>query len=72
NGDAGRRFGSVGLPLSEPETVVTLSRSGETIVEGSESTRASEHLSTLCKHLGIRGQHHLVVEQSIPSHAGLG
>ncbi|RWO66207.1 MAG: GHMP kinase [Mesorhizobium sp.] len=72
NGDAGRRFGSVGLPLSEPETVVTLSRSGETIVEGSESTRASEHLSTLCKHLGIRGQHHLVFEQSIPSHAGLG
>ena len=26
NGDAGRRFGSIGLPLSEPETVVTLSR----------------------------------------------
>ena len=25
NGDAGRRFGSLGLPLSEPETVVTLS-----------------------------------------------
>ncbi|AZO00933.1 GHMP kinase [Mesorhizobium sp. M9A.F.Ca.ET.002.03.1.2] len=72
NGDAGRRFGSVGLPLSEPETVVTLSRSGETIVEGTESDRAGEHLSTLCRHLGLRGQHRLVVEQSIPSHAGLG
>lgn len=72
NGDTGRRFGSVGLPLSEPETVVTLSRSGKTIIEGSESSRAGEHLSTLCRHLGIRGQHHLVVEQSIPSHAGLG
>lgn len=72
NGDTGRRFGSVGLPLSEPETVVTLSRSSETIVEGTESRRAGEHLSTLCSHLGIRGQHGLVVEQSIPSHAGLG
>ncbi|TIS94523.1 beta-ribofuranosylaminobenzene 5'-phosphate synthase family protein, partial [Mesorhizobium sp.] len=72
NGDTGRRFGSVGLPLSEPETVVTLSRSSETIVEGPESRRAGEHLSTLCSHLGIRGQHRLVVEQSIPSHAGLG
>ncbi|RWM74658.1 MULTISPECIES: beta-ribofuranosylaminobenzene 5'-phosphate synthase family protein [Mesorhizobium] len=72
NGDTGRRFGSVGLPLSEPETTVTLSRSSETIVEGAESRRAGEHLSTLCSHLGIRGQHRLVVEQSIPSHAGLG
>ncbi|RWK72339.1 MAG: GHMP kinase, partial [Mesorhizobium sp.] len=72
NGDSGRRFGSVGLPLSEPETAVTLSRSSETIVEGAESRRAGEHLSTLCSHLGIRGQHRLVVEQSIPSHAGLG
>ncbi|RWE54841.1 beta-ribofuranosylaminobenzene 5'-phosphate synthase family protein [Mesorhizobium sp.] len=72
NGDTGRRFGSVGLPLSEPETVVTLSRSSETIVESTESRRAGEHLSTLCSHLGIRGQHGLVVEQSIPSHAGLG
>ncbi|RWO32019.1 MAG: GHMP kinase [Mesorhizobium sp.] len=72
NGDTGRRFGSVGLPLSEPETVVTLSRSSETIVEGADSRRAGEHLSTLCSHLGIRGQHRLGVEQSIPSHAGLG
>jgi beta-ribofuranosylaminobenzene 5'-phosphate synthase len=72
NGDAGRRFGSLGLPLSEPETVVTLSRAGETIVEGPESDRAGAHLATLCKHLGIRSQHRLVVEQSIPRHSGLG
>jgi beta-RFAP synthase len=71
-GDTGRRFGSVGLPLSEPETVVTLSRSGETRVDGAESKRAGAHLSTLCRHLGIRGHHRLVVEQSIPRHAGLG
>ncbi|MBN9244365.1 MAG: GHMP kinase [Mesorhizobium sp.] len=72
NGDIGRRFGSVGLPLSEPETVVTLSRSGETHVAGDESERAGAHLNTLCRHLGIRNQHRLVVEQAIPRHAGLG
>lgn len=72
NGDLGRRFGSIGLPLSEPETVVTLSRTRETLVEGAERDRAATHLSVLCRHLGIRSQHHLVVEQSIPSHAGLG
>jgi beta-RFAP synthase len=73
NGDVGRRFGSVGLPLSEPETVVTLSRAaGETIVEGSEAARAKQHLSTLCRHLGIRPHHRLTVEQAAPAHAGLG
>lgn len=72
NGDAGRRFGSVGLPLSEPETVVTLSRAGDTTVEGPESERASGHLAALCRHLGIRSHHRLVVEQAIPRHAGLG
>ena len=72
NGDVGRRFGSVGLPLSEPETVVTLSRAGETSVEGSEAARAEQHLSALCRHLGIKSHHRLVVEQAIPSHAGLG
>lgn len=72
NGGVGRRFGSVGLPLSEPETVVTLSRARETLVEGSESKRAGDHLAALCRHLGIRGHHHLVIERAIPRHSGLG
>jgi beta-RFAP synthase len=72
NGDARRRFGSVGLPLSEPETVVTLSHARETAVEGAESRRAGDHLAALCQHLGIRSQHHLLIERSIPRHAGLG
>jgi beta-ribofuranosylaminobenzene 5'-phosphate synthase len=72
NGDVGRRFGSVGLPLSEPETVVTLSRAAETSIEGNEAARAEQHLSALCRHLGIKSNHRLVVEQAIPSHAGLG
>jgi beta-ribofuranosylaminobenzene 5'-phosphate synthase len=72
NGDAGRRFGSIGLPLSEPETVVSLLRSAETSVEGPEADRAAHHLSTLSRQLGIRAHHRLVVERAIPCHAGLG
>ena len=72
SGGSGRRFGSLGLPLCEPETVVTLSRSGETIVTGPESDRAAAHLATMSKRLGIRAQHRLVVEEAIPRHAGLG
>jgi len=72
SGGSGRRFGSLGLPLSEPETVVTLSRSSETIVIGPESDRAATHLATMTSRLGIRARHRLVVEEAIPRHAGLG
>ena len=72
SGGSGRRFGSLGLPLCEPETVVTLSRSGETVVTGPESDRAAAHLTTMARRLGIRALHRLVVEEAIPRHAGLG
>ncbi len=72
SGGSGRRFGSLGLPLCEPETVVTLSRAGETSVIGPESERAAAHLAALGRRLGIRAQHRLVVEEAIPRHAGLG
>lgn len=51
---------------------MTLSRSGETVVEGPERDRAAAHLSAMAKRLGIRTQHRLVVEEVIPRHAGLG
>jgi beta-RFAP synthase len=72
SGGDGHRFGSLGLPLSEPETVVTLSRSAEAIAEGPDSERAARHLAALCERLGIRRHHRLMVEQAIPPHAGLG
>ena len=72
SGGAGRRFGSLGLPLSEPETVLTLSRGSETVVEGPEADRAFAHLALMTRHLGIRSQHRLIVDEAIPRHAGLG
>lgn len=72
SGGSGRRFGSLGLPLREPETVVTLSRSAETVVSGPESGRAAAHLATLTRRLGVRAQHRLLIEEAIPRHAGLG
>ncbi|HEU4985886.1 MAG TPA: beta-ribofuranosylaminobenzene 5'-phosphate synthase family protein [Rhizobiaceae bacterium] len=72
NGSTGRRFGSIGLPLSEPETAVTLSLASKISVEGPDSERAARHLEALCGHLGIRARHRLVVERAIPPHVGLG
>ncbi|OQM75005.1 beta-ribofuranosylaminobenzene 5'-phosphate synthase family protein [Manganibacter manganicus] len=72
NGGLGRRFGSIGLPLSEPETVLNLSRAGQASADGPDSGRAARYLATLCRHLGIGGAHRLTIEQAIPPHAGLG
>ncbi|MDZ5696171.1 beta-ribofuranosylaminobenzene 5'-phosphate synthase family protein [Chelativorans sp. M5D2P16] len=72
NGGTGRRFGSIGLPLSEPETVVSLAPASSTRVEGPDRERAARHLETLCRHLNIRARHRLVVEEAIPPHRGLG
>lgn len=72
SGSDARRFGSIGLPLSEPETVVSLRRAPETIVEGPEAERASRHLATMKQALGLKGHHRLIVEHAIPAHAGLG
>lgn len=72
NGGFGRRFGSIGLPLSEPETVLTLSRATHMQAEGPGSERAGRYLATLQGHLGISSHHRLVIERAIPPHAGLG
>lgn len=72
SGRGGRRFGSLGLPLNEPETVVTLARSSETVVIGPDADRAAAHLATLSRHLGLRTKHRLVIEEAIPCHTGLG
>lgn len=71
-GHSGRRFGSLGLPLAAPETVVTLSHAPVTSVTGPEAGRAARHLETMARHLGIPGHHRLTVEQAIPAHVGLG
>lgn len=72
NGGAGRRFGSIGLPLSRPETVLTLARARETSAEGPDSERAARYLAQLSAALGLRGTYRLAVEEAIPGHAGLG
>ncbi len=66
------RFGSVGLPIQDIATVVTISRSTETQVHGGEQGLVIRHLRTLCEHLGIKGQHRVTIQRAIPRHIGLG
>ncbi|WP_457301456.1 beta-ribofuranosylaminobenzene 5'-phosphate synthase family protein [Phyllobacterium sp. P5_D12] len=66
------RFGSVGLPVQDIATVLTISRSAETQVHGDEQARIEQHVAALCNHLGIKAQHRINVQRAIPRHIGLG
>ena len=66
------RFGSVGLPIQDIATVLTISRAADTQVHGEEQNRILQHIATLCAHLGIKAQHRITVQSAIPRHVGLG
>ena len=74
NGGLGRKFGSIGLCLDQPGTVLSLkkSRDGGNRADGIEPERALRHLEAMTKALGLRGGFHLDIAKTIPAHIGLG
>ena len=72
NGSLGRRFGSIGLAVSEPETRVVVEKSSKFAASGAESERAARLVRRLAQALGLSGAYKVDVAQAIPAHAGLG
>lgn len=68
----GRRFGSIGLALSNIATIINAVPYAELTVVGEHSARAREHALTVIAHYGLDPGVRLEIEQSIPVHAGLG
>jgi beta-RFAP synthase len=72
NGSLGRKFGSLGMALSEPQTRLTMRRAGRMRVMGPESERAERYLKKLLETLRDIGDYELEINEAIPAHAGLG
>jgi beta-ribofuranosylaminobenzene 5'-phosphate synthase len=72
NGGLGRRFGGIGLALKELGTTITIKASAHTQVEGPDHERARSYLDSTRRRLGLNADYHLVVEEAVPAHAGLG
>ncbi|MBA8881402.1 beta-ribofuranosylaminobenzene 5'-phosphate synthase family protein [Phyllobacterium myrsinacearum] len=66
------RFGSIGLPIQDIATVLTISRAAKAQVEGDEQKLVAQHVTTFSRYLGITAQHKVVVHRTIPRHIGLG
>jgi beta-ribofuranosylaminobenzene 5'-phosphate synthase len=71
-GGLGRRFGSIGLAIDRPRTVVTLCEAEAARATGHEQARALRALERIAAALEIPAGVHLDVTEAIPAHAGLG
>jgi beta-ribofuranosylaminobenzene 5'-phosphate synthase len=72
NGSLGRRFGSIGLAISDLGTRITMRRAGRTEVVGQESDRVRQYLGAMERLLGLDGTYGVNILDSVPAHAGLG
>jgi beta-RFAP synthase len=72
NGGLGRRFGSLGLAISNLHTRVTIRPAARTEVTGPDSERASRYLAAMLRLIERDGSWRVSIEEAVPPHAGLG
>ena len=72
NGGLGRRFGGIGLAVSDLGTRLTIERASQSEVSGPDADRVWQHLQKIEQLLSHRGGHRISVSQVVPAHAGLG
>lgn len=72
NGGLGRRFGGIGLAVSDLKTELTLRRAARAEISGPESERVRQYLQVMERSLALDGAHAITVSQAVPAHAGLG
>src|SRR5262249_11241621 len=72
NGGLGRRFGSLGLAISNPRTRLSVGLARRTEIVGPDAERVRLHVETPRRAPDLGGAHRVAVEEAIPAHAGLG
>lgn len=72
HGGLGRRFGSIGLSLDNPATVMTARQQATFSAEGMLAERVLEYAEQFAAKMSLKGGAHFEIQQTIPEHAGLG
>lgn len=71
-GALGRRFGSLGITLEQPATVIEAARAERDTLEGPEAARAGAARDAVRAALGIADRFAIAVKEALPAHAGFG
>ncbi|HSV24796.1 MAG TPA: beta-ribofuranosylaminobenzene 5'-phosphate synthase family protein [Xanthobacteraceae bacterium] len=72
NGGLGRRFGSIGLAISNLQTKIALRRASKNEISGPERERVERHIDKMVRRLALSGGHTVNVLDVVPAHSGLG
>jgi beta-ribofuranosylaminobenzene 5'-phosphate synthase len=72
NGGLGRRFGGIGLAISDLGTSLGIRRAKHTRISGPQSERIEEYLQKMERALALNSAHTVNVLQNVPPHSGLG
>jgi len=72
DGGLGRRFGSIGVAISELATRIAIERAATTEISGPERERGARYLDVMRRDLGLAGGHRVEIIETVPAHAGLG
>jgi beta-RFAP synthase len=72
NGGLGRRFGSIGVAISDLRTKIAFRSAPNNQVSGPERERVVRHLDKMTQRLALSECHAVDVLEVVPAHAGLG
>lgn len=72
NGGLGRRFGSIGVSLDQPCTILTAWERAQFSAEGPGAERAVRIAEKIAAALNLKAGAHIQLTEVIPEHAGLG
>lgn len=68
----GRRFGSIGVAISDLKTRIAIESAPAMRIRGPNSERVERHLRTMLRELGIGGAYRVEILEAVPAHAGFG
>ena len=71
-GDLGRIFGSVGVAINKPNTILKVENSDKIIVQGNQSKRIKDFAENFMRKKHVEGGCKIEAKQVIPPHVGLG
>jgi beta-ribofuranosylaminobenzene 5'-phosphate synthase len=72
HGGLERKFGSLGLSITDVETVLFAEYADDISIDGPSSERAINYAEQVLSHFGINGGIKMSIKSAIPEHAGLG
>lgn len=72
HGGLARKFGSLGLSITEVETSLLAEYADDIDVTGPSSERAENYAEQVLSHFGVEGGVKITIHSAIPEHSGLG